>query len=60
MLGGFAETHALTDMCWKKCVTGSIKNTKLDRAEEGCLTNCVDRFLDLSNLTVKHIQSMRG
>lgn len=55
-----AETHMLTDMCWKKCVAGSIKSTKLDKAEEGCLTNCVDRFLDLGNLTIKHINSMRN
>jgi import inner membrane translocase subunit TIM8 len=54
------ETHMLTDMCWKKCVSGSIKSTKLDRTEEGCLTNCVDRFLDLGNLTIKHINSMRN
>ncbi|KAH8170767.1 tim10/DDP family zinc finger domain-containing protein [Sarocladium implicatum] len=55
-----SQTHMLTDMCWKKCVSGSIKSTKLDRTEEGCLTNCVDRFLDLGNLTIKHINSMRN
>ncbi|KAK0384796.1 hypothetical protein NLU13_7274 [Sarocladium strictum] len=55
-----SQTHSLTDLCWKKCVTGSIKSSKLDKSEEGCLTNCVDRFLDLNNLTFKHIQNMRG
>ncbi|KAG5917616.1 Mitochondrial import inner membrane translocase subunit tim8 [Claviceps capensis] len=55
-----SQTHSLTHTCWKKCVTGAIKNSKLDRAEEGCLANCVDRFLDLNFLTMKHLQNMRS
>lgn len=54
------ETHSLTQICWKKCVTGSIKNPKLDRSEEGCLANCVDRFLDVNFLTMKHLNGMRS
>ena len=53
------ETHALTDICWKKCVTGTIRNGKLDKGEESCLASCVDRFLDVNLLTMKHLQSMR-
>jgi len=53
------QTHALTDLCWKKCVTGSVKNSKLDRSEEGCLANCVDRFLDVNLLTMKHLSNLR-
>lgn len=54
-----AQSHDLTEMCFKKCVTGTIKNSKLDSSEESCLTNCVDRFMDVSMLSVKHLQSMR-
>lgn len=60
MLGDRAETHNLTQICWKKCVTGSIKGAKLDKGEEGCLANCVDRFLDINFLTMKHLNNMRS
>lgn len=53
------ESHDLTETCFKKCVTGSFKNGKLDKGEETCLANCVDRFMDVSVLAVKHLQSMR-
>ncbi|KAK1769312.1 mitochondrial import inner membrane translocase subunit tim8 [Phialemonium atrogriseum] len=53
------QTHALTDICWKKCVTGSVKNGQLDKGEQGCLANCVDRFLDVNLLTMRHLGSMR-
>lgn len=46
-------------MCFKKCVTNTIKSNKLDSSEEPCLANCVDRFMDVSVLSVKHLQSMR-
>ncbi|KAI1144156.1 Tim10/DDP family zinc finger-domain-containing protein [Hypoxylon sp. FL0543] len=54
-----ATVHSLTDMCFKKCVTGTIRGGKLDRSEEGCMANCADRFVDVSQLTMKHLQSMR-
>ncbi|KAH7140565.1 Zn-finger protein [Dactylonectria macrodidyma] len=55
-----AQTHSLTQICWNKCVTGGIKNNRLDKGEEGCLANCVDRFLDMNFLTMKHLNSMRN
>ncbi|TQN68230.1 Mitochondrial import inner membrane translocase subunit TIM8 [Colletotrichum shisoi] len=55
-----SQTHALTEICWKKCVTGSIRNSKLDKGEDGCLANCVDRFLDVNFLTMKHLNNMRS
>ncbi|KAK1974845.1 Tim10/DDP family zinc finger protein [Colletotrichum cereale] len=55
-----SQTHALTEICWKKCVTGSIRNSKLDKGEEGCLASCVDRFLDVNILTMKHLNNMRS
>jgi import inner membrane translocase subunit TIM8 len=54
------ETHSLTQMCWNKCVQGSIKNNKLDKGEETCLANCVERFLDVNYLTMKHLNGMRN
>jgi import inner membrane translocase subunit TIM8 len=55
-----SQTHQLTQMCWTKCVTGGMKSSKLDKNEEGCLANCVNRFMDLNFLTVKHLNSMRN
>ena len=54
-----AESHVLTDVCWKKCVTGGIKGSALDKNEQGCLANCVDRFFDVNLLTMKHLSNMR-
>ncbi|SPN98321.1 probable Mitochondrial import inner membrane translocase subunit TIM8 [Cephalotrichum gorgonifer] len=54
-----ANTHALTEVCWKKCITGTIRGGKLDKSEETCLTNCVERILDINFLTVKHLEKMR-
>ncbi|RKU45145.1 Mitochondrial import inner membrane translocase subunit tim8 [Coniochaeta pulveracea] len=54
-----SQTHALTDTCWKKCVPGAVKGGALDKNEQGCLANCVDRFLDVNILTMKHLSSMR-
>ncbi|KAB5570312.1 Tim10/DDP family zinc finger protein [Coniochaeta sp. 2T2.1] len=53
------QTHVLTDICWKKCVTGTVKNAALDKGEQSCLANCVDRFLDVNFMTLKHLGSMR-
>ncbi|KFH43108.1 Mitochondrial import inner membrane translocase subunit-like protein [Hapsidospora chrysogenum ATCC 11550] len=55
-----SQTHQLTQICWTKCVTSNIKSGKLDKNEEGCLANCVNRFMDLNFLTVKHLNTMRG
>ncbi|RYP48433.1 hypothetical protein DL768_005706 [Monosporascus sp. mg162] len=54
-----ATVHSLTDMCFKKCITGAIKGGKLDKTEEGCMANCADRFIDVSSLTMKQLQNMR-
>ena len=54
-----AAVHSLTDMCFTKCITGNIKQGKLDKNEEGCMANCAERFLDISGLTMKHLQNLR-
>ncbi|ORX98267.1 hypothetical protein K493DRAFT_313697 [Basidiobolus meristosporus CBS 931.73] len=50
--------HTFTDLCWDKCI--SKVGNKLDRSEEACLTNCVDRFLDTSLLIVKNLEEKRS
>ncbi|KAI9476338.1 MAG: Tim10/DDP family zinc finger-domain-containing protein [Benjaminiella poitrasii] len=50
--------HSLTDTCWDKCI--SKVNNKLDRSEESCLANCVDRFLDTSMFIVKRLEELRS
>jgi import inner membrane translocase subunit TIM8 len=56
----YPAVHNLTDICWTKCVTGSIKSGKLDKSEESCARNCVDRFLDANFLVIKQLEGMRG
>ncbi|KAF9821901.1 hypothetical protein IEO21_00331 [Rhodonia placenta] len=54
-----SSIHMLTSMCWDKCVTGT-PSTRFSRSEEGCLANCVDRFLDTSLFMVKKIEEQRA
>ncbi|KAK9795819.1 putative Tim10/DDP family zinc finger protein [Seiridium cardinale] len=54
-----STVHSLTDLCWNKCVTGAIKSGQMDKTEQACMANCADRFLDVSSLTMKHLQNMR-
>jgi hypothetical protein len=55
-----AAVHNLTDICWKKCVTGSIRSGKLEKGEESCTQNCVERFLDANFTVIKHLDAMRN
>ncbi|KAK9708037.1 Tim10/DDP family zinc finger [Popillia japonica] len=43
-----AQIHEFNDFCWEKCV--DKPGSKLDSKTETCLTNCVDRFIDVSLL----------
>ncbi|XP_022902665.1 mitochondrial import inner membrane translocase subunit Tim8 [Onthophagus taurus] len=43
-----AQIHEFNDFCWDKCV--DKPSNKLDSKTETCLTNCVDRFIDVSLL----------
>ncbi|KAI1085674.1 Tim10/DDP family zinc finger protein [Whalleya microplaca] len=54
-----ATVHSITDMCFKKCVTGTIRSSTLDKSEESCMANCADRFLDISQVAVTHLQNMK-
>lgn len=51
--------HSLTDMCFRKCITSKISSGKLDKYEEPCMQNCVDRFMDANNLILKQLETMR-
>jgi Tim10/DDP family zinc finger. len=53
------ESHELTAICWKKCITSTIKSGQLDKNEQICLSNCVDRFMDANLATIKHLRNMR-
>ncbi|KAH0566411.1 hypothetical protein GP486_000194 [Trichoglossum hirsutum] len=53
------SVHSLTDICWKKCVTGRISSGRVDGKEESCLQNCVDRFMDANLTVLKHLEEMR-
>ncbi|MCJ1463392.1 Mitochondrial import inner membrane translocase subunit tim8 [Pseudocyphellaria aurata] len=53
------SVHSLTDICFSKCVTGKISSGRLERAEETCVQNCVERFLDGNMAIIKHLESMR-
>ncbi|KAG2469861.1 mitochondrial import inner membrane translocase subunit Tim8 B [Polypterus senegalus] len=44
-----AQVHNFTDVCWDKCV--DKPSSKLDSRTEGCLTSCVERFID-TTLTI--------
>ncbi|XP_030749957.1 mitochondrial import inner membrane translocase subunit Tim8 [Sitophilus oryzae] len=43
-----AQIHEFNDFCWEKCV--DKPSNKLDSKTETCLSNCVDRFIDVSLL----------
>ncbi|KAI5475984.1 mitochondrial import inner membrane translocase subunit TIM8 [Pseudohyphozyma bogoriensis] len=54
-----SSIHTFTDMCWDKCITGSIGG-RFSRGEESCLVNCVDRFLDTSMFIVNSLEQKRA
>ncbi|KAL9275158.1 Mitochondrial import inner membrane translocase subunit TIM8-like protein [Drosera capensis] len=47
----------LTSVCWDKCITGT-PGSKFSSGEASCLTNCAQRYLDLSMMIAKRLQSM--
>ncbi|KAJ9300308.1 hypothetical protein DTO271G3_2425 [Paecilomyces variotii] len=52
--------HHLADVCWKKCMTGKISSGRLDRTEEACANNCVERWMDANLAVLKHLETLRG
>ncbi|KAK4540953.1 hypothetical protein LTR36_008461 [Oleoguttula mirabilis] len=54
-----ATVHSLTDTCFRKCITSKISSGKLDRSEEPCMQNCVDRYMDANLTVIRHLEQMR-
>ncbi|KAJ5911012.1 Mitochondrial import inner membrane translocase subunit TIM8 [Penicillium subrubescens] len=53
--------HSLNETCFKKCMAGkSFTSGTLDRSEESCASNCVDRWMDSQMLILQKLGSMRG
>lgn len=55
-----AAVHHLTEVCWKKCMTGKVSAGGLDRSEESCAQNCVERWMDANLAVLKHLETLRG
>ncbi|KAH9872741.1 hypothetical protein J1614_005135 [Plenodomus biglobosus] len=56
-----SSIHSLTDTCFRKCIPmGNVKNGKLDKYEEPCMRQCVDRFLDANMVVLRELEKMRG
>ncbi|CDP14990.1 unnamed protein product [Coffea canephora] len=47
----------LTHICWDKCIT-STPGSKFSSSETTCLTNCAQRYMDMSMIIMKRFQSM--
>ncbi|KAF2253646.1 hypothetical protein BU26DRAFT_601724 [Trematosphaeria pertusa] len=55
-----ASIHSLTDTCFRKCIpSGTVKNGKLDKYEEPCMRQCVDRFLDANMVVLRELERLR-
>jgi import inner membrane translocase subunit TIM8 len=55
-----AAIHSLTDTCFRKCISGgNVKNGKLDKYEEPCMRQCVDRFLDANMVVLRELERLR-
>lgn len=48
----------LTSACWDKCITGT-PGSKFSSGESSCLSNCAQRYMDMSMLIMKRFQSMQ-
>jgi hypothetical protein len=61
MLTQATAIHSLTDTCFRKCIpAGNVKNGKLDKYEEPCMRQCVDRFLDANMVVLRELERLRG
>ncbi|XP_077228105.1 mitochondrial import inner membrane translocase subunit TIM8-like [Tasmannia lanceolata] len=48
----------LTNVCWDKCITGT-PGSKFSSSESSCLTNCAQRYMEMSLIIMKRFQSMQ-
>ncbi|KAF1953182.1 hypothetical protein CC80DRAFT_494803 [Byssothecium circinans] len=55
-----SSIHSLTDTCFRKCIpAGTVKKGALDKYEEPCMRQCVDRFLDANLVVLKELERLR-
>ncbi|CAI9113140.1 OLC1v1013686C1 [Oldenlandia corymbosa var. corymbosa] len=47
----------LTSICWDKCIT-STPGSKFSSSETACLTNCAQRYMDITMMIMKRFQNM--
>uniref|UniRef100_A0A023G0G4 Mitochondrial import inner membrane translocase subunit n=1 Tax=Amblyomma parvum TaxID=251391 RepID=A0A023G0G4_AMBPA len=45
--------HELTEKCWDVCI--EKPSARLDSKTENCIQNCVNRFIDATNLIVDRL-----
>ncbi|PHT83502.1 Mitochondrial import inner membrane translocase subunit TIM8, partial [Capsicum annuum] len=48
----------LTSACWDKCITGT-PGSKFSSSEASCLTNCAQRYMEMSMIIVERFQNMQ-
>ncbi|KAI4963982.1 hypothetical protein ZWY2020_008533 [Hordeum vulgare] len=48
----------LTNVCWDKCITGT-PGSKFSSGETTCLTNCAQRYLDMSMIIARGFRCSR-
>ncbi|XP_046394846.1 mitochondrial import inner membrane translocase subunit Tim8 [Ischnura elegans] len=51
-----AQIHEFNEFCWEKCV--DKPGSKMDSKTETCLTNCVERFIDVSLLVTNRFAQL--
>ena len=51
--------HELNSVCFKKCITGRMAAGSLERNEDTCMKNCVDRYMDANMMIIKNLEKMR-
>ncbi|KAL6996889.1 hypothetical protein U1Q18_007015 [Sarracenia purpurea var. burkii] len=49
----------LTSVCWDKCIS-STPGRKFSSGESSCLSNCAQRYMDMSLIIMKRFQSMNS
>ncbi len=47
--------HELNEKCWDQCMSTAKLSSRLDTKSEGCLRNCVERFLDANILVTQRL-----
>ncbi|KAJ3046153.1 Mitochondrial import inner membrane translocase subunit Tim8 A [Rhizophlyctis rosea] len=51
------QVHRFTEVCWDRCIT-KIKPA-MDKTDETCISNCVERFLDTSIFLINSLSQQQ-